>query len=197
MTIKPSAQTNLLGLMQETMDIGCRAGLRSMESMLDKMTFRDSPVRINVDAENLLINFEQAEVLGIRFDVSGLFDGIVGLFMTPVAIAATLVKTGQGEPTQTLSDLQVSTLLEVGNIFVSSFLNALSAAYQKKLMPSTPSIVRGAPISLLLKEIQNAGNLAPILCAEKHLFDQHDRSLGFVAMVIQEKTLSGLKHSLT
>lgn len=116
-------------------------------------------------------------VVGITLQILGDARGTI-LLIFPRESAQRLVSRLLKKPTRgmVLSEMEVSTLKEVGNILASAYLNALGSLLHITLIPSVPLLAHdmaGAIVDYLLIELSQTGDMALMLEAEFH-----DRSAG-------------------
>lgn len=86
-----------------------------------------------------LVGGPESVVVGIYISMSGDADGHV-VFLIPKEKAITLVSMLLGNEVNELDEMGISALQEVGNIVVTSYLNALSEMTGLTLMPSVPAL---------------------------------------------------------
>ena len=110
-------------------------------------------------------------VAGVYLKVYGLAPGSI-LFLLPYSSAFSLVDMLMGRQhgeTKTLSVIDESALMEIGNILAGSYLNALSHFTQLTLLPSIPALaidMAGALLSVMLIQLGQVGDHALVIETE-------------------------------
>ncbi|NMB46749.1 MAG: chemotaxis protein CheC [Firmicutes bacterium] len=132
-----------LDLLRELGNIGAGNATSSLSMMLQdrklEMVVPEVAV-LSLPETTTLIGGPEALVAGIYIAVSGDMDGHMA-FLMPVESAKELVQAilGQQEPIE-FGEMECSVLEEVGNIVITSYLNALSAMTGLVIMPSVPGL---------------------------------------------------------
>lgn len=86
-----------------------------------------------------LIGGPEAPVAGIYIEVSGDIHGHMA-FLMPIASAKELVADILGQEFVEFDEMSCSVLEEVGNVVITSYLNALSSMTDLMIMPSVPGL---------------------------------------------------------
>jgi len=134
--------------LKEISNIGTGHAVTALSQLL-KRNFRMNVPTVNFVEFKDVANFvggPETLVLGVLVNISGDLDGIV-MFLVKQESARNLISillgtsggsSDDGSPN--FSELELSTLTEVGNILVSSYLGSLASMMNKKIIPSVPQI---------------------------------------------------------
>jgi len=161
-----------LDVLQEVSNIGMGHAATALSQLLRRTIHLHVP-RVTVtgfDEVPALLGGAERVVAGVILQVLGAARGDI-LMIFPLESAerllAELVGTHEDDPLAT--DLGASTLLEVGNILASAYLNALGQMLGKILIPSVPRMavdMAGAVVDGILIELSRSGDLALMLETE-------------------------------
>lgn len=129
-----------LDFLQELGNIGASHAATALSKMLD-----GKRLKLVVPQARMLTFYEASELMGNCEDiVSCIYVQIVSeikghmAFILPLDSAINLANLLTGENTPEISQLGESALLEVGNIMLGSYLNALSKLTNMRIEPSVP-----------------------------------------------------------
>ena len=131
-----------LDLLRELGNIGAGNATSALSVMLQdrKLEMVVPEVAIlSLPETTTLIGGPEALVAGIYIMISGDVDGHMA-FMMPIHSAQELVKSILGMELTEFDEMGRSVLEEVGNIVVTSYLNALAEMTNLMLMPSVPGL---------------------------------------------------------
>ncbi|MCL2618225.1 MAG: chemotaxis protein CheC [Defluviitaleaceae bacterium] len=133
--------------LKEISNIGTGHAVTALSQLLQR-NFRMSVPTVNFVEFKDVANFvggPEALILAVLVNISGDMNGIV-MFMVKQDSAHNLINillgstTNAYEDENSFSELELSTLTEVGNILVSSYLGSLAAMINKKIVPSVPQL---------------------------------------------------------
>ncbi|MCX7912286.1 MAG: chemotaxis protein CheC [Dehalococcoidales bacterium] len=130
-------------------------------------------------------------IIAIYLEISGKTTGQMILVYEP-AVAFELVDMLLGQPagsTQELTELEMSTLGEVGNIMGSFFLNYISDATGIRLLPSPPAVMMdmaGAILDAAVARLMEFGDEVYII---KTVFGSSDRQVSGTFLVVPDPSV--------
>lgn len=172
-----------LDALREISNIGMGHAATALSQLVGKTVHLNVPkvsvVRISQVPEAL--GGAQQLVVGIYMQILGDARGNI-LLVFPLASAVELAEKllmKKLAKTEILTDLEVSTLKEVGNILASAFLNALGALLKLTLIPSVPVLsydMAGAVVDYVLIDLANLGDIS--LMVETEFHSEEDRIKG-------------------
>mgnify|MGYP000938536751 FL=1 len=131
-----------LDLLRELGNIGAGNATSALSSMLhDRRLDMVVPevAFLSLPETTDLIGGSEAPVAGIYIEVSGDVHGHMA-FLMPIGSAQELVEAILGQELTEFDDMSCSVLEEVGNIVITSYLNALSGMTDLMIMPSVPGL---------------------------------------------------------
>ncbi len=132
-----------LDVLREVGNVGASHAITALSKMLDGqklelvipeacwLSFEDAAKFMSEDSERL--------VVGIYMHVSGDVQGHMA-FLLPLDSAMLLIRRLTSERGDALTEMALSTLQEIGNIMITSYLNALNAMTDLVLHPSVPGV---------------------------------------------------------
>jgi len=168
-----------LDVLQEVSNIGMGHAATALSRML-KRTIRLQVPRVTVtgfDQVPALLGGAERVVAGVVLQVFGAARGDILMIFPEESAERLLADLGGSAGASPFDDeLGISTLLEVGNILASSYLNALGQMLGKTLIPSVPRVavdMAGAVVDGVLIELSRSGDLALML--ETEFFDEAGR----------------------
>ena len=130
--------------LKEISNIGTGHAVTALSQLL-KRNFRMKVPVVNFVEFKDVANFvggAETLVLGVLVNISGDLNGIV-MFLVKRDSARNLINILLGSNESSLenfNELELSTLTEVGNILVSSYLGSLASMMDKKIVPSVPQL---------------------------------------------------------
>lgn len=145
MTINIEDLNNLqMDVLREIGNIGAGNAATALAKMLNKKVDMDVPkIRVLEFKEvNETLGGAEILVIGILLRVTGDLTGDI-MFILEYKAAQVLVNILMGKTAEELNDfneLELSALKEIGNILAGSYLSALSALTNLKIMPSVPEL---------------------------------------------------------
>ena len=133
--------------LKEISNIGTAHALTALSQLLQR-NFRMTVPNVNFVEFKDVANFvggAETLILGVLVNVSGDMNGMV-MFLVKQDSAHNLLDILLGQSSATngdgteFTDMELSTLTEVGNILVSSYLGSLASMMNKKIVPSVPQL---------------------------------------------------------
>lgn len=166
MTLNINDLNNLqIDVLREIGNIGAGNAATALAKMLNKKVDMDIP-KVKVlefkDVSDILGGAE-IKVVGILLNVSGDITGSI-LFILEYKASHVLVNILMGKPLEDTADfgeIELSALMEMGNILASSYISALSSLTNLKIMPSVPYVaidMAGAILSVPAIEFGKVGD---------------------------------------
>ncbi|NLJ85126.1 MAG: chemotaxis protein CheC [Firmicutes bacterium] len=131
-----------LDLLRELGNIGAGNATSALSSMLNDRKLEmvvPEVACLTLPETTDLIGGSEAPVAGIYIAVSGDVDGHMA-FLMPIESAHQLVDSILGQETSEFDDMGCSVLEEVGNIVITSYLNALAEMTGLMIIPSVPGL---------------------------------------------------------
>jgi len=132
--------------LKEIANIGTGHAVTALSKLLNRNFRMQVPVVNFVEFKDVanFVGGAEALVIGVLVHTEGDLDGIV-MFLVKQDSARGLLKIllGSAESCDDCDDfteLELSTLTEVGNILVSSYLGSLASMMNKKIIPSVPTL---------------------------------------------------------
>lgn len=147
-----------------------------------------------------LIGGADTHVAGIYLNVSGPAPGSI-LFILPVDQARVLINILLGKPAdapgEEFDEMQMSAMMELGNILSAAYLNALSMFTQISFIPSVPALgidMAGAILNAILAQF---GEIADhVLMLETDFKQQGHDVLGYFFLLPEPGSLSTILQAL-
>ena len=156
-----------LDFLRELANIGTGHATTALSQMLDGKLFQlvvpDAQMLPFTEAADYMGGLEKV-VVGIFVVISGDVQGLMAC-LHPLESARTLIRLLTGEDKPEIDEMGRSALQELGNIMVTSFLNALSKMTNLLMMPSVPGLaidMAGAVWESILAGAEVAGEVTVI-----------------------------------
>jgi len=154
MTVPERQETDLQAL-SEVCSIGMRHAATALSQLMGKPVRIDIPRLIALDPASLAQSLDAREVTCLHLQILGKVRGSIVILLheenTRRILQILLGKLpAAGQP---LSDLEISTLKEIGNILASACLNALGGSLKMSLLPSVPNLERGEASGVLAQAL--------------------------------------------
>jgi chemotaxis protein CheC len=151
--MKSLLQESELDALTEVAHIGMGHAATALSQLMNKGVEIQVPRLQMLEAAGVaqLLDSQQVELLHLQ--ILGNVRGTL-LILLPEQNARRMLELLLGRVSATglpLSDLEVSTLMEVGNILASACLNALGSMLRMTLLPSVPTLASGAAGELLAR----------------------------------------------
>jgi chemotaxis protein CheC len=172
-----------LDVLREIGNIGSGNAATALAKMLNRKVDMDVPRAKILEFKEVSDTLGSAElpVVGILLKVTGDLTGYI-MFILQQQAAAMLVSMLMGkasESIETFSEIEVSALKEIGNILAGSYLSALSALTNLKILPSIPDMaidMAGAILSVPAIEFGKVGDT--VLYIETEFSEGTDKVVG-------------------
>lgn len=163
-------------ILKELGNIGAGNATTALAQMLGCKIDMSVPQVKLLDFKNLgeLMGGEEQLMAGVYLAVEGDITGSI-MFLLEVEAAKHLVAKLMGMPSEEeyFTEMQLSALMEVGNIITGSYLNSLSTLTNMKIYPSIPDLavdMAGAILSVPAIEFGVMGD--KILLIQNQFFDE-------------------------
>jgi len=195
-----------LDVLREIGNIGAGNAATALAKMLNKKVDMDVPrVKVLEFMEvSETLGGAELPVVGILLKVSGDLTGNI-MFILQQKAAALLVNMIMGRPTDVVeadserpfTEIEISALKEIGNILTGSYLSALSALTNLKIIPSVPDLaidMAGAILSVPAIEFGKVGDT--VLYIETEFTDGDDKVVGDFLLVPDLRTYDILLKAL-
>ncbi len=148
-----------------------------------------------------LVGGADVPVCGLYFAVTGAITGSI-LFMLPIARANILVDMilGRNSPETAIGisgDMEMSVIMEVGNIISSTYLNALAHFTKLKLLTSVPALAIDMAGAILNGVLAQVGVVVDDVLVLKTMFTREDQDIvGHFFMMPDSESLSTILQAL-
>jgi len=140
-------------------------------------------------------------IIGVYLSVSGSVSSNI-LFMLPVEQALVLVdllmakEIGTTQP-DSLGEMELSAMREMGNIIAASYLNALSVFTRLTLIPSVPALAMDMAGSVLDAILAKVGEVADHVLLLETFFKQDEHNVvGYFFMLPEPEALDNILSAL-
>ncbi len=172
-----------LDVLREIGNIGAGNAVTALAKLLDRKIDMEVPRVKILEFQEVSETLGGAEipVVGILLKMTGDLTGNI-MFILQHSAAAMLVNMLMGRPLeveQEFSEMDISALKEIGNILTGSYLSALSALTNLKIMPSIPDLaidMAGAILSVPAIEFGKVGDT--VLYIETEFAEGNDKVVG-------------------
>lgn len=190
----------LLDVLKEIGNIGSGNAATALASMIDKKVDMDVPQVKILEFSDVtdVLGGPEIPVAGIYFELSGDIEGNI-MFVLNVESAKNLVSMLFNRPNvnDSLEDMDMSALSEVGNILAASYINSLSTLTGMTLKISIPSIsidMAGAILSVPAIEFGQLGDR--ILFIETQFEEDNKRVAGDLFLIPKMDSFSKMLKKL-
>jgi chemotaxis protein CheC len=144
MNSDPSLNAQQIDALKEISSIGMAHAATALSQMLGKPVYLNVPTTAVVPRDKMdsLLGDPEQVVVAVHLQILGKVRGSI-LLVFPIEGVFPILSSllpGNDERGPLLTELQLSSLKEVGNILASAFLNALGAFLQMTLIPSVPKL---------------------------------------------------------
>jgi chemotaxis protein CheC len=166
------------------------AGLSQMagqEIKITSMNFR----KVAVKDVSSLFGGPEALIIAVYLEISGKTNGQMVVVYEP-KVAFDLIDLLLGQPpgsTQELSEMERSTLGEVGNIMGSFFLNYISDTTGLRFQPSPPAVMMDMAGAILDATLAGLMEYSDDIYILETVFGTHDRQVSGTFLVIPDPGL--------
>jgi len=154
----PVLQDAQLDALTEVCGIGMGHAATALSQLMGKTVSIEVPRLRMVETARLAEQLDSEEVAGLQLQILGNVRGsmLILLRMEDAGEMVRLLLGGQQPARPPYSELEVSTLKEVGNIVASACLNALGLLFRMTLLPSVPVLLTGEAGSVLSRLLGDA-----------------------------------------
>lgn len=159
--------------------------IKIVEMSVKKVLVKDIPE---------LFGGPEALIIAVYLEISGQSNGHMVVVYKP-KVAYDLVDLLLGQPygtTTELSDMERSTLGEMGNIMGSFFLNYISDTTGKRFQPSPPAVMMDMAGAVLDAALANVLAYSDSTYIVETIFGTNDRQVSGTFLVIPDPELEGL-----
>jgi chemotaxis protein CheC len=159
--------------------------IKIVELNLKKVLVKDIPA---------MFGGPEALIIAVYLEISGTSNGHMVVVYEP-KIAFDLVDMLLGQPAGTskeLSDMERSTLGEMGNIMGSFFLNYISDSTGARFQPSPPAVMMDMAGAILDAALANVLAFSESTYIVETVFGTNDRQVSGTFLVIPDPELEGL-----
>lgn len=172
-----------LDVLREIGNIGAGNAVTALARLLDRRVEMEVPIVKILEFHEVSETLGGAEipVVGILLKMTGDLTGNI-MFILQQRAAAMLVNMLMGRPLETdqeFDEMDISALKEIGNILTGSYLSALSALTNLKIMPSIPDLaidMAGAILSVPAIEFGKVGDT--VLYIETEFAEGNEKVVG-------------------
>lgn len=172
-----------LDVLREIGNIGAGNAVTALARLLDRRVEMKVPIVKILEFHEVSETLGGAEipVVGILLKMTGDLTGNI-MFILQQRAAAMLVNMLMGRPLETdqeFDEMDISALKEIGNILTGSYLSALSALTNLKIMPSIPDLaidMAGAILSVPAIEFGKVGDT--VLYIETEFAEGNEKVVG-------------------
>lgn len=190
-----------LDVLKEIGNIGAGNAATALAKLLNRKIDMEVPIAKILEFKDVSETLGGAElpVVGIMFKVSGDLTGNI-MFILQQKAATMLVNMLMGRPVDAVeefTEIDISALKEIGNILAGSYLSALSALTNLKIMPSVPYMaidMAGAILSVPAIEFGKVGDT--VLYIETEFSEGSEKVVGDFFLVPDLETYDILLKAL-
>ena len=190
-----------LDVLREIGNIGSGNAATALAKMLNRKIDMEVPRAkiLEFKEVNETLGGAELPVVGLLFQVSGDLSGYI-MFILHEKAAVMLVNMLMGralEYVEEFSEIELSALKEIGNILAGSYLSALSALTNLKILPSVPYMaidMAGAILSVPAIEFGKVGDT--VLYIETEFCEGSDKVVGDFFLIPDIKTYDVLLKAL-
>jgi chemotaxis protein CheC len=156
----PVLQDAELDALTEVCNIGMAHAATALSQLMGKGVSIEVPRLQIIDCAGLSEMLDAQQIIALHLQILGNVRGSI-LILLPEQNAHRILELLLGRHPEAglpLSELEVSTLMEVGNILASACLNALGMMLKMTLLPSVPSLVSGEAAEVLARVMPPSPN---------------------------------------
>jgi chemotaxis protein CheC len=152
----PILQPAELDALTEACNIGMGHAATALSQLMGKGVTIESPKLLMLEPEGVEELLDAEQVRGLHLQILGNVRGSIVILLREgnARRVLELLLGAEPAPGQPLSELEVSTLKEVGNILASACLNALGVMLKMTLLPSVPTLVSGEAHEVLTQLLE-------------------------------------------
>lgn len=187
-------------VLREIGNIGCGNAITSLSKMLNKRVVMKVPRVSLVDFKNTsdFIGGPESIIIGILVDLSGDINGIM-MFLVEFKSARKYVEIllGSASSGDEFSEMELSTLQEIGNIMSSAYLGSLSSLINKVIRPSVPHLAIDMAGAILSVPAIEFGKVSDKVLLIESVFEAEDKDVsGYFVLVPDPPSFQVILHSL-
>ena len=140
--------------------LGMEHAAIALSQLMGKVVDIQPPRLLALDPAGLVARLDSGEVIGLHLLILGNVRGSILILLSREDAGRMLeLLLGRHDAGDSeLSELEGSTLKEVGNILASACLNALSKALNMALLPSVPTLFSARAMGVLAQVVDPPGN---------------------------------------
>ncbi len=171
--------------------IGSSLGAEKTSSLLEVEKTGSSPQRGEVGRGEVFQLPAAEEFVGLHLQILGEVRGDILIVLREASALGMLRLLLGSDATQgsTFSELEASTLKEVGNILASACLNALGTSLGMMLLPSVPSLALGKADAALARVMEQPADGEPKVVIEAHFSSAEPLCDGTIFLVPSSASL--------
>ncbi len=193
--------TTRLDVLRELGNIGAGNATTALSKMINKRVDMGVPKAelIKIEKITQILGGEENLVVGILLGIEGDVEGMM-MFVQEQESAHHLVNLLMGrdlEDFAAFTEMDLSALLEIGNIITGAYLNSLSSLTNLKIMPSVPHMavdMAGAILSVPAIEFGKVGDYA--LLIQTGFGGTGEEVLGYFILIPEAKSYEKIFKSL-
>jgi len=183
--------------LREIGNIGSGHAASSLAQLLNRRVDMQPPTVSVLDIEALAdkLGGPENQIIGILFTLAGDFQGMM-MFLTEQKFAHLSLNVLMGKELkgfEDLTEIDLSALMEVGNIMISAYITAISDLTRLSITLSPPSIaidMAGAILSVPALEIEKIGDKA--LFIQDGFIDEKERVTSYLLLIPEEGHLQNM-----
>lgn len=156
----PVLQDAELDALTEVCNIGMAHAATALSQLMGKGVRIEVPRLRILDTAGLTEQLDAQEVISLHLQILGNVRGSITILLREDNAHRILELLLGRHPAADLplSEIEVSTLMELGNILASACLNALGTMLKMTLLPSVPALISGQAGSVLAQVMEPAAN---------------------------------------
>lgn len=183
-----------MDILKEVGNIGAGNAATSLSQMLSKRIEMNVPEVSLLDYNDIIESIGGAEnvVVGVLIGFEGDIEGVI-LFLLKKEFAHLILNTLLGKELKSfedISDLELSTLSEISNIMVSSYVNSISSLTDMRIQVMVPSLnidMSGALLDAVTAEFSEAASKV-VFIKEKY-FCQNEMVYSYMLLLPDRQSL--------
>lgn len=194
----PVLKENELDALTEVCNIGMAHAATALSQMMGKGVGIEVPRLQLLDPAGLSVLLDAEAMIGLKLQILGQVRGSILILLgrENAHRMLQLLLGRQREEGAPLSDLEVSTLNEVGNILASACLNALGTMLKMTLLPSVPTLVAGGADGLLQQVLGPHGNGEAVVMIDTMFTIAHTACSGSMFLIPESASLHAILGAL-
>lgn len=172
----PVLQDAQLSALTQVCNLGMVQAATALSQMMGKKVNIEVPRLQVLEPDRLPALYDRQEVICLNLQIVGQVRGsiMIVLLQENAHCILGLLLGRSPEAGAPLSELELSTLNEVGNILASACLNALGSALKMQLLPSVPALTTGAAQEVLAQLLAHPdGDAMVMIDTDFSIADSH------------------------